>query len=721
MTKTVDGSNLGYLIGKIRDAFWAKGDTSELTIDAVPTKGSANLVTSGGVFDALSNNAVVVSVLPTASASTLGKIYLVGPDGDGEYDRYQTTYDGNSYSWAPLGSTEIHLTDLENLLGKVVAHHKETYTDSGSLAVNSGGQTVNWDYFNWRPGHKYAITVESDTNNTGYLRFFVWNKGNTPVQITSNVSQNINGNPYTYVYEPTENMGRLQLYIRTIAAAGTVTLNVTEEWDEVLDHLDEGELVAKLGKNLADPGKLINPGRISIISGSTEYILLHTGTLYATDYIPIKSGQSLTCNQPSNSNTYNSAALFRFPGDLIPISGTVVTVNTTATRTITNNLGYDAYAVFNLWDADHTAEVQVEAGSAVTFYEPYDPLYGYTHASDVDYSSFGAMARYKDEIDMVLGPVANNHLNAHKLHFVHVSDNHGQPMGEADVFTDPSPAAFLVNTGDLVADKYADSYDTTKNAILAMTKPGYVTLGNHDCYLSDSLASRFSKFIDPLNTHNGLTGNTKTYYSVDFATEKVKCIFLDMNDGYDSTSALAMNVLVAGKMSQAQINWFASELQAAKTSGYDVAAFIHVSPDYIDPERKIDAFTDAQVAKGTGVAFLADMVDGFINGGTVTFTADGISYTFTFTAGGAFAGWFCGHTHYDGYGWLKDHPKQFSCSVARPFKNNDATDGTYRQTALGVTWDYVTINANTHTMSVLRMGNQETIYGTKREAFYVKY
>ena len=50
MTKTVDGSNLGYLIGKIRAAFWAKGDTSELTIDATPTSASDNLVKSGGVY-----------------------------------------------------------------------------------------------------------------------------------------------------------------------------------------------------------------------------------------------------------------------------------------------------------------------------------------------------------------------------------------------------------------------------------------------------------------------------------------------------------------------------------------------------------------------------------------------------------------------------------------------------------------------------------------------
>ena len=53
MSKVIDSTNLGYLIGKIKAAFWAKGDTSELPIDAAPTSASQNLVTSGGVYDTI--------------------------------------------------------------------------------------------------------------------------------------------------------------------------------------------------------------------------------------------------------------------------------------------------------------------------------------------------------------------------------------------------------------------------------------------------------------------------------------------------------------------------------------------------------------------------------------------------------------------------------------------------------------------------------------------
>lgn len=47
---------------------------------------------------------------PAASASTLGKIYMVGPDANNQYDKYYTSFDGTAYSWVSAGTTEIDLT-----------------------------------------------------------------------------------------------------------------------------------------------------------------------------------------------------------------------------------------------------------------------------------------------------------------------------------------------------------------------------------------------------------------------------------------------------------------------------------------------------------------------------------------------------------------------------------------------------------------------------------
>ena len=53
---------------------------------------------------------VTATALPTASESTMGHIYLIGPDANNNYDRYFTQESGGSYSWVSLGSTQIDLS-----------------------------------------------------------------------------------------------------------------------------------------------------------------------------------------------------------------------------------------------------------------------------------------------------------------------------------------------------------------------------------------------------------------------------------------------------------------------------------------------------------------------------------------------------------------------------------------------------------------------------------
>lgn len=56
MSKFLDNTGLSYLIGKIKDAFVAKADTTTVQgvdVDNTPTSNSTNLVTSGGVADYL--------------------------------------------------------------------------------------------------------------------------------------------------------------------------------------------------------------------------------------------------------------------------------------------------------------------------------------------------------------------------------------------------------------------------------------------------------------------------------------------------------------------------------------------------------------------------------------------------------------------------------------------------------------------------------------------
>jgi len=68
-------------------------------------------IDAASLEDINSMDFVTATTLPTASASTMGHIYLIGPDSNDNYDRYFTQEDGSSYSWVPLGSTQIDLSD----------------------------------------------------------------------------------------------------------------------------------------------------------------------------------------------------------------------------------------------------------------------------------------------------------------------------------------------------------------------------------------------------------------------------------------------------------------------------------------------------------------------------------------------------------------------------------------------------------------------------------
>ena len=52
-----------------------------------------------------------VAELPTASAATMDKIYLTPSETENVYNMSYTDYDGTSYSWVDLGTTEIQLSD----------------------------------------------------------------------------------------------------------------------------------------------------------------------------------------------------------------------------------------------------------------------------------------------------------------------------------------------------------------------------------------------------------------------------------------------------------------------------------------------------------------------------------------------------------------------------------------------------------------------------------
>ena len=106
MAKQVDSTNIVGLLQdvftKIKSAFWAKGDTSQLAIDNTPTSASDNLVKSGGVYSevhpAVENSEPVGGMLPNVkyNLGTLTGTVTIGfasPTDNTIENEYKFTFD----------------------------------------------------------------------------------------------------------------------------------------------------------------------------------------------------------------------------------------------------------------------------------------------------------------------------------------------------------------------------------------------------------------------------------------------------------------------------------------------------------------------------------------------------------------------------------------------------------------------------------------------------
>lgn len=314
--------------------------------------------------------------------------------------------------------------------------------------------------------------------------------------------------------------------------------------------------------------------------------------------------------------------------------------------------------------------------------------------------------------------------NKPRLRFVHISDTHSSNIGEADSLLENTAADFAVHTGDAVNDNFSHDFDTLKEKMLACTKPFYLTLGNHDCYLSPSLEARFTKFIQPLNEHNGLTGNTKTYYSVDYtkgsdnAIAKFKCIFLDQQDNGYAGNNETPTTWAVGNMTDEQIVWLIGQLQEAAADDRHVLIFAHVQVGTTTLASRVETEGWFDFNEG-GCTAIQDMlmgiVDAFIN--KTTYTYNGVDYSFS--KSGVFVGWFFGHAHHDCYGRISGHENQFKCVTCRPYPNYDAFDGTFRSIYPRI--NYFTVDYADRKLSLYRVGEQRTWQGTERVSFYIKY
>lgn len=146
MAKIIDSTNLGYLISKIKAAFWPKSDVIQIGLDDTPTASSNNLVRSGGVYTALSGkqdtlvSGTNIKTINNQSLLGSGNISIAGGTGTGAkvyaFDYTSWDYDVVSgHLSIPLATYEEMVADAQN--GVPVILRFQNYTTSGGVITDA--------------------------------------------------------------------------------------------------------------------------------------------------------------------------------------------------------------------------------------------------------------------------------------------------------------------------------------------------------------------------------------------------------------------------------------------------------------------------------------------------------------------------------------------------------------------------------------------------------
>lgn len=84
-----------------------------------------------------------VQTLPTADATTLGKIYMLGPDANNVYTLYYTKEESGSYSWVSFGTTQVNLSGYTT--NEAFAQETDRVENYQQLVANGGVYRVKLD------------------------------------------------------------------------------------------------------------------------------------------------------------------------------------------------------------------------------------------------------------------------------------------------------------------------------------------------------------------------------------------------------------------------------------------------------------------------------------------------------------------------------------------------------------------------------------------------
>ena len=637
-----------------------------------------------------------------------------------------------------------YINDTENLLNNKIDNLQEEITDisafrnyipkkgvgsTGSIGDSSdkfistqipvqAGDTISWRYSDVSERCYLTIRDAEDTKLSTYTSNNVTNNGLRNFTVGDENAAYLIATFFDHDgYEPSITKNGEKVWVKTDDGRVTVLENNVQK----LQQKEDLRLTWKNGYiRSSENGRVVN---LENLGTSSSF-----GWLCSEVYIPVKEGDSITWEYGKTSSSGTGPSLSRYDENKQYVGYFLPTNGTNGVRVVTMPSG--TYFIRISWYKENTfTNTVITTPLKVNDKEYYiDLVSDNKHRLDLEApvdETHGQIGKWyakeiKDLESLLEARLPN------RFHFIHLSDNHNTSFVYAQEIVDLCPAKFLVNTGDMVNDKFTDGFNTTLEQAQQPTKPVYLIPGNHDYYKAPSQQAVFDAFVAPMNSHNGTTFD-KTYFSVDYSTEKVKCIYLDMNEGYtdEELATTTIQNLISGKMSGTQINWLVSELQAAATGGLHVCIFIHAIPVVYEEGSLIDGFRDksnvTSASTCSNLKFLCDIVDAFIKGTTVAFTYLNVDYEFTFTGTGSFVAWFAGHTHIDMIGRLKGYTRQWGINVCRPNSSDTGNNAETYQENIYASYNFVTIDTASNRLGIYRIGGQDTVYATKRKSVRIFY
>lgn len=304
--------------------------------------------------------------------------------------------------------------------------------------------------------------------------------------------------------------------------------------------------------------------------------------------------------------------------------------------------------------------------------------------------------------------------------------------------------------GDIQAGNYSENDGTWFTSPVAnLNKPYLVAIGNHDCgngtngNTSGTTSEVVKKFITPIEDKMGKSNLDVPYYSYDDETHKMHFIVLYNFDSPDIKDDDGNFAFFRGGecLSQAQLNWFAADLNGVK-SGYSVVILMHsfwfpntpIECSFSQPNSVLGGNNRAGYEESDNI--IPKIVNAYMNREIIAETfapkteyADilptlNANYDFT-SASGIFVCYLVGHSHKDVVAHSTQYNNQlvigFCATALDAYQNINSDIPRTRDTKSEDAITVVAFNNAKRRVNMVRIGSNITINMVKRDYISIPY